>query len=159
MRNHLRTKKAPLDAIDVQMLQALHADARISIADLARLLNMSAPSVSERLRRLEESGVIQNFTVAVDFKPLGYSLAFYMRIRPLPGQLSKVVSLITEIQEIVECDRITGDDCFVAKVHVKSAEELERIIDQLLPYAQTNTSLIQSSPIKRRLPPLSENDP
>ena len=118
---------------------------------------MSAPSVSERLRRLEESGVIQGFTVKVDPKLLGYSLAFYIRIRPIPGKLSKVVSLIAEIEEIVECERITGDDCFIAKVYLRSTEELERIINRLIPYSQTNTSMIQSSPVKRRLPPLSEN--
>lgn len=153
---HLRIQKTKLDSIDIQLIHALTADARTSIAELARTLNMSAPSVSERLRRLEESGIIQAFTIEVDPKTLGYSLAFYIRIRPLPGQLSKVVSLITEIAEIIECDRITGDDCFVAKAYVRSADELEPIIDRLLPYAQTNTSLIQSSPVKRRLPPLVE---
>lgn len=157
MAERLRTQKLKLDSVDVQLLQALRTDARTSIADLARSLSMSAPSISERVRRLEESGIIQEFTIEVDPKLLGYSLAFYMRIRPLPGQLLKVVSLITEIQEIVECDRITGDDCFVARVYLRSADELEGIIDRLIPYAQTNTSMIQSSPVKRRLPPLAEN--
>jgi len=158
MTERLRMQKAKVDNVDVQLLQALRTDARTSIADLARSLNMSAPSISERLRRLEESGVIQDFTIEIDPKLLGYSLAFYIRIRPLPGQLLKVVSLITEIKEIVECDRITGDDCFIAKVYVRSAAELERIINQLIPYAQTNTSMIQSSPVKRRLPPLAEEN-
>ncbi len=115
---------------------------------------MSAPSVSERLRRLKESGVIKAVTIEVDPKMLGYALSFYVWIRPLPGQLSKVVAVIQEIAAIVVCDRITGDDCFIAKVHVKSTCELEQIINQLIPYSQTNTSLIQSSPVKRRLPPL-----
>lgn len=154
MVKRLRMQKVKLDSVDVQLLHSLQVDARISIADLARLLNMSAPSVSERLRRLEESGVIQ-FTIDVDPKMLGYSLAFYIRIRPLPGLLPKVASLIAEIEEIVECDRITGDDCFIAKAYTKSVDELERIIDRLIPYAQTNTSIIQSSPIKKRLPPLT----
>ncbi|MEO1148584.1 MAG: Lrp/AsnC family transcriptional regulator [Cyanobacteria bacterium J06638_22] len=157
MKKRLRLQKAKLDNVDIQLLYALRTDARTSIADLARSLNMSAPSVSERLRRLEESGVIQNFTIEVDPKILGYSLAFYIRIRPLPGQLERVVSLIVDMEEIVECDRVTGDDCFIARAYVKSAEELEPIIDRLIPYAQTNTSMIQSSPIKRRLPPLVEN--
>ncbi|MBE9193500.1 Lrp/AsnC family transcriptional regulator [Gloeocapsopsis crepidinum LEGE 06123] len=149
-------KKVKLDTTDVKLLHLLEVDARASIADLARALNMSAPSVSDRLRRLEESGVLQGFTIKIEPKILGYSLAFYIRIRPLPGQLSKIVSLIIEIEEVVECDRITGDDCFIAKAYVKSADDLERIIDQLIPYAQTNTSMIQSSPVKRRLPRLDE---
>ena len=148
-----------LDSVDVQLLYLLESDARISIADLARSLSMSAPSVSERLRRLEESGVIQGFTVTVNPKMLGYSLAFYIRIRPTPGQLSKVVALIAEIEEIVECDRITGDDCFIAKVYLRCTDELESVLNKLTPYAQTNTSMIQSSPVKRRLPPLGENTP
>ena len=157
MKDHLRIQELMLDDVDVCLLGILHRDARTSIANLARALNMSAPSVSERLKRLKESGVIQDFTIAVDPKMLGYALSFYIRIRPLPGQLSKVVSLIQAIEEVVECDRVTGDDCFIAKVHVRSTDELEHIIDQLMPYAQTNTSLIQSSPVKRRLPPLFES--
>jgi Lrp/AsnC family leucine-responsive transcriptional regulator len=156
-RKSLRSQNANLDDIDVQLLQALKADARVSIADLARSLNMSAPSISERLRRLEESGVIQAFTIEVDPKLLGYSLAFYIRIRPLPGLLPKVVALLAEIEEIVECDRVTGDDCFIAKAYLQSVDDLERVIDQIIPFAQTNTSMIQSSPVQRRLPPLSEN--
>ncbi|MGB7485866.1 MAG: Lrp/AsnC family transcriptional regulator, partial [Phormidesmis sp.] len=139
-----------------QLLRILYEDARTSIADLARALNMSSPSVSERLRRLKESGVIQGFTVTVDPVLLGYELAFYIRVSPLPGQLSKVVAVITEIKEIIECDRITGDDCFIAKAYVRSAKEIEDVINRLIPYAKTNTSLVQSSPVSRRLPPLTE---
>ena len=157
MKECLHIQKSVLDGVDVRLLDILHQDARTSIADLARALNMSAPSISERLKRLKESGVIQDFTISVDPKMLGYTLSFYIRIRPLPGQLSKVVSLIQAIAEIVECDRVTGDDCFIAKVHVRSTDELEHIINQLIPYAQTNTSLIQSSPVQRRLPPLAKN--
>lgn len=156
MKKHLRMPELTLDDIDVRLLQVLHKDARTPIADIARELNMSSPSISERLKRLKESGVIQDFTIAVDPKILGYSLSFYVRIRPLPGQLSKIVSVIRGIEEIIECDRVTGDDCFISKVHVRSTDELERIINQLIPYSQTNTSLIQSSPIQRRLPPFAE---
>lgn len=156
MRKYLRLPDISLDDVDVQLLRILHEDARTSIADIARALNMSAPSVSERLRRLKESGVIRGFTIEVDPTLLGYELAFYIRISPLPGQLSKVVSVITEIEEIVECDRITGDDCFIAKAYVESAKEIEEVINRLIPYSKTNTSLVQSSPVNRRLPPLTE---
>ena len=156
MKKYLRMPNFALDDVDVQLLHLLYKDARTSIADLARAANMSAPSVSERLRRLKESGIIKSFTVDVDYEQLGYRLAFYIRISPLPGQLSKVVSVIKEIEEIVECDRITGDDCFIARAYVRSTDELEKVINRLIPYATTNTSLIQSSPVKRRLPPLAE---
>lgn len=157
MKKHLRMPDFALDDVDIQLLRALYKDARTSIADLARAANMSAPSVSERLRRLQESGIVKNFTVEVDYALLGYGLAFYIRISPLPGQLSKVVAVIKEIEEIVECDRITGDDCFIARAYVRSTDELEQVINRLIPYATTNTSLIQSSPVKRRLPPLRDD--
>ena len=155
MKNHLRLPKVSLDDIDIQLLRILYEDARTPVAELARALTMSAPSVSERLRRLKESGVIQGFTIGVETALLGYELAFYIRISPLPGQLSKVVAIITQIEEIVECDRITGDDCFIAKAYVRSAKAIEAVINRLIPYAKTNTSLVQSSPVSRRLPPLS----
>ena len=156
MKKHLRSPDASLDSIDVELLRILHEDARTSIAELARTLSMSAPSVSERLRRLKEAGIIQSFTIAVDPAQIGYGLAFYIRVSPLPGQLSKVVSVISAIEEIVECDRITGDDCFMAKAYVRSTGEIEEVINRIIPYAKTNTSLVQSSPVSRRLPPLPD---
>lgn len=158
MKKHLRLPKVSLDSVDVELLQILHEDARTPIAEIARALSMSAPSVSERLRRLRESGVIRGFTIEIDPTLLGYELSLYVRISPLPGQLSKVVSLINEMKEIVECARITGDDCFVAKVYVHSVQEIEDVIDQLNVYAKTNTSLVQSSPFDRRLLPLVPDD-
>lgn len=158
MKKHLRLPKVSLDSVDIELLRILHEDARTPIAEIARTLSMSAPSVSERLKRLKESGVIRSFTVDINPILLGYDLALYIRISPLPGQLSKVVAAIAEMKEIVECDRITGDDCFVAKVHVHSAREIEDVTDRLNVYAKTNTSLIQSSPIDRRLLPLVVDD-
>ena len=155
MKKHLRSSDASLDSIDIELLRILYKDARTSIAELARTLSMSAPSVSKRLRRLKEVGIIQSFTIEVDPAQIGYSMAFYIRVSPLPGQLSKVISVISAIEEIVECDRITGDDCFIAKVYVRSTREIEEVINRIIPYAKTNTSLVQSSPVSKRLPSLS----
>ena len=158
MKKNLRLPKVSLDSVDVELLRILHEDARTPIAEIARALSMSAPSVSERLRRLRESGVIRSFTIEVDPALLGYELSLCVRISPLPGQLSKVVSVIAEMEEIVECDRITGNDCFIAKVHVRSVQAIEEVTDRLNVYAKTNTSLVQSSPIDRRLLPLIADD-
>ena len=150
----LRYENGRLDKTDLKLLETLVADARTSIAELGRLVGLSSPSVSERIRRLEESGVIQGYTVKVDPKALGLPLAAWLRVRPIPGQLQQVAEVLRAIPEIVECDRITGEDCFIARAHVASVEELERLIDKVIPYAMTNTSLIQSSPVERRLPPI-----
>jgi Lrp/AsnC family leucine-responsive transcriptional regulator len=152
----LRYRNQDVDAVDARLLRRLEADGRASIADLARMLGMAAPSVAERLKRLEEAGVIRRFSVEIDPAALGYALAAYIRIRPTVGQTSAVAKLLAELPEIVECDRITGDDCFIARAHLRSVEDLERLIDRIIPFAQTNTSIIQSSPVRRRLPPLND---
>jgi Lrp/AsnC family transcriptional regulator, leucine-responsive regulatory protein len=152
MKNARRIAKANLDAVDQQLLAALTDNARISLADLGRVLGMSPQSVADRLRRLEDVGVIQGFTARLDPAALGLSVGAYIRVRPAMGELPRVASLLKDIPEIIECDRITGEDCFMAKVFVQRIEDLERVIDRLIPYAQTNTSIIQSSPVMRRAP-------
>lgn len=151
----LRSENRVLDTIDVRLLNALIADARTSVAELARLVGLSPPSVSERIRRMEEAGVIEGYSARVNPEALGLPLAVWLRIRPIPGKLQAVAEIVKELPEIVECDRVTGEDCFVARAHVRSVEDLERLIDQIIPYAMTNTSIIQSSPVERRLPPLA----
>lgn len=150
----LRSSNGALDAVDRELLRRLADGARVSMAELGRAVRMSRPSVAERLQRLEDRGVIRRFTVDVDPKSLGFAIGAYIRVRPATGQLKKVTALLGEIPEIVECDRITGDDCFMAKAMVRSMLDLERVIDRLTPYASTNTSIIQSSPVTSRLPPL-----
>jgi Lrp/AsnC family transcriptional regulator, leucine-responsive regulatory protein len=154
----LRYENGDLDATDVRILGALIDDARISIADLARSVGLSPPSVSERIKRLEEVGVIEGYTLTINPKALGLPIAAWLRIRPIPGQLQKVADILRGLREIVECDRITGEDCFIARAHVRSVDDLEQLIDQIIPYAMTNTSIIQSSPVKRRLPPILRGD-
>ena len=140
-----------LDATDVRILNALVDDARISIADLARSVGLSPPSVSERIKRLEEVGVIEGYTLTINPKALGLPITAWLRIRPIPGQLQMVAEILRGLPEIVECDRIIGEDCFIARAHVPSVEHLEKLIDQVIPYAMTNTSIIQSSPIQKAL--------
>ncbi len=154
----LRYENADVDATDARILEALIDDARISIAELARTVELSPPSVSERIKRLEEAGVIEGYTLRINPKALGLPLAAWLRIRPVPGQFHKVAEILQRLPEIVECDRITGEDCFIARAHVRSLDDLEKLIDQVIPYAMTNTSIIQSSPVKRRLPPIRRND-
>lgn len=152
MKNNRRIGGASLDAADRQLLAALTDNARISLADLGRVLAMSPQSAADRLRRLEDVGVIQGFTARLDPAALGLTVGAYIRVRPAMGELPRVAALLADIPEIIECDRITGEDCFMAKVFVGRIEDLERVIDRLIPYAQTNTSIIQSSPVMRRAP-------
>jgi len=155
----LRYENGTIDGTDARILGALAGDARISIAELARTVGLSPPSVSERIRRLEEAGVIDGYTVRINPRALGLPLAAWLRIRPIPGQFQKVAELLRTLPAVVECHRITGEDCFIARAHVRSVEELEGLIDTVIPYATTNTSIIQSSPVPRRLPPIAGAPP
>jgi Lrp/AsnC family transcriptional regulator, leucine-responsive regulatory protein len=150
----LRYENGDIDSVDAKILRALAKDARTSTAELSRTVGLSAPSVSERVKRLEESGVIEGYSVKINAAALGLPLAAWLRIRPIPGQLQKVAEILQGLPEIAECDRITGEDCFIARAHLRSVADLERLIDQIIPYAMTNTSIIQSSPVERRLPPI-----
>lgn len=143
-----------MDETDQKLLDALAVNSRLSLKELAQSAGMSSPSAAERLRRLEERGIIRAFTIDIDPAALGYPLQAIVRVRPLPGQLHIVEKLIQEIPEFIECDKVTGDDCFIARLVVRSMGELDGILDKIAERAETNTSMIKSSPVKRRLPPV-----
>ncbi|QQG48693.1 MAG: Lrp/AsnC family transcriptional regulator [archaeon] len=145
-----------LDDLDLRILDTLGRNPRISMSELAKNVRMSRPAVVERVRRMESKGVISGWRV--DFNPakLGLPLTCYIRIRPLQGHLSTIANLVRELPQVVECHRITGEDCFLVKANVSSVGALELIIDRFLPYGQTTTSIVQSSPVPVRLPPLPE---
>lgn len=143
-----------LDAADRSIVEALAHDARLSLKELAARAGLSSPACSERLRRLEERGVLQGYAAEVSLEALGYPLQAIMRVRPLPGMLHIVEKIILETPEIIECDKITGDDCFVCRVAVCNMADLDRVHDRITERAQTNTSMVKSTPLKRRLPPV-----
>ncbi len=142
------------DEADAKIIEALIGDARMSLKDLAAQVGLSSPGVSERIRRLQERGVIRGFTAEIDPKALGYSLQAIVRIRPLPGKLHIVQQLIQDIPEFCECDKVTGEDCFVARLAVPTIEELDGILDKISDKAETSTSIVKAQPIRRRPPPL-----
>jgi Lrp/AsnC family transcriptional regulator, leucine-responsive regulatory protein len=144
-----------LDAVDRAIIENLLEDSRLSLKDLAQRVNLSAPSVSERLRRLQDTGVIRAFTVDIDLGALGYVFEAIVRIRPLPGNLHIVERRLEDIPEISECDKVTGDDCFIARLHLRSMKHLDEVLDKITDKAETNTSIVKSQPVRRRLPPLT----
>jgi Lrp/AsnC family leucine-responsive transcriptional regulator len=146
---------AMTDDIDQVLITALMEDSRRSLKALAQISGLSSPSVAERLRRLEERGVLKGYTVEIDPKCFGYQLQAIVRIRPLPGQLQEVERQIMAIPEFTECDKVTGDDCFIARLHVRSMEQLDTLLDRLNTHAETNTAIVKKTPVKRRLPPMA----
>ena len=139
-----------MDAVDERIVGELQADARLSLAALGRRVRLSPPAVADRLSRLETTGVIEGYSAQVDPAALGYELTAIIRIRPSPRQIAPVAELARETPEVVECHRITGDDCFFMKAHVRDVTHLEELIDTFTPFGQTTTSIVQSSPVPAR---------
>jgi Lrp/AsnC family transcriptional regulator, leucine-responsive regulatory protein len=138
------------DGTNIALLRELQEDARLSLAELGRRIGLSPPAVADRLERLEEDGVITGYRAEVDPRALGYELAVVLRIRPAPRELKKVAELAQRTAEVVECLRITGDDCYLMRAHVRDVDHMEDVIDRFAIYGQTTTSIVQSSPVPRR---------
>src|SRR5258706_7160407 len=149
-RNGKIAEDGLLDATNLRLLAELQADARVSLAELGRRVGLSSPAVAERVRRLEDEGVITAYRAEVDPRSFGYSLGVVIRIRPAPRLLSDVAQLARDTPEVVECHRVTGDDCYVMTAYVRDVEHLEAVIDEFAAYGQTTTSIMQSSPVPRR---------
>jgi Lrp/AsnC family leucine-responsive transcriptional regulator len=143
-----------LDLTNLRIIEELVLDARITIAELGRRVSLSAPAVAERVQRLERAGVITGYHANVDPKALGYALAVVVRVAPATRQLQRIPEIARDTPEVVECHRITGEDCFFLKLHLRSIDDLEEILDRFTPYGRTTTSIVHSSPVERRLPPL-----
>jgi Lrp/AsnC family leucine-responsive transcriptional regulator len=139
-----------LDTTDRALLAELQLDARLSLAELGRRVGLSAPAVTDRLRRLEASGAIAGYRAMVDPRALGYALGAIVRVKPAPRQIPKVAEVARETPEVTECHRVTGEDCFFVSVRVRDVEHLEEVIDRFTPFGQTTTSIVQSSPVPAR---------
>ncbi len=144
-----------IDDTDMRILEILDQDGRLAMRDLASRIGMSAPAIATRVRQLEAEGVIRHFSVDLNPRALGYILEAIVRIRPRPGQLHIVQRMIVDEPRFTACDKVTGDDCFIARLCLKSINELDPLLDPLHDKAETSTAIIKSSPIMRRSPPLT----
>ena len=106
---------------------------------------------------MEEAGIIRGYRLDVDPKALGWPVLAIVRVRPMPGQLPRVAELAASMPQVAECHRVTGDDCFILKVHLQTLESLDLILDRFLIFGQTTTSLVQSTPVALRSPPLASD--
>jgi Lrp/AsnC family transcriptional regulator, leucine-responsive regulatory protein len=143
------------DLPNVQLLEILSSNPRTNISEMARRVDMSAPAVRERIIRLEEAGVIRGYRIDIDPAALGLPVTAFIRVRPAQGQSKKVAELVQTMPEVSECHRVTGEDCYILKVHLATiGEHLDRVIDELIVYGQTTTSIVQSTPVAPRQLPL-----
>jgi Lrp/AsnC family leucine-responsive transcriptional regulator len=149
-QNAQNAEGAFLDATNLRLLAELQADARLSLAELGRRVGLSSPAVAERLQRLEREQVILGYHAHINPRALGLALTAVIRVRPAPRQLHDVGELAKGTPEVVDCRRITGEDCFIMTAHVRSVEHLEEVIDRFAAYGQTTTSIVQSAPVTDR---------
>lgn len=139
-----------MDDIDRSLISALQDDARSSYAELGRRVGLSAPAVAERMRRLETSGIITGYHASIDLKKAGYGIVGFVRLSSPPDLAPQLERLARETSEVLEFNRVTGTEGYVMKLAVSSIEHLEKIVVKFLPYGQTTTSIVLSSPVTWR---------
>ena len=128
----------------------LQGDPRLSMSELARRVRLSPPAVTERVDRLRQVGVIAGWRLDVDPGAVGLPITAYARAKPGPGQLARLAALAQQVTEVTECHRITGDDCFLIKLHVRSMEHLAEVLDRFSVHGQLTTSIVVSTPVPLR---------
>jgi len=139
-----------LDQIGWKLLHELQLNGRLSYAELGRRVGLTTPAVVERVKRMEEAGIILGYHADVDPMKVGMPITAIIRMSVVGDVFTKITSLVKNLPEVVECHRGTGADSFIMKVHVRSVEHLESLIDRLTPCGTTSTSIVLSSPVEKR---------
>ena len=143
----------PLDDLDRRIIREMLADPRLRVAELARRVRLSSPAATERLRRLEETGAL-TFRAEVNPRALGYTISVIVRVSPHSNQMHVIPKLAEQTPEVTECHRITGEDCYIMRLYLRSFDDLEAILDEFTPYGRTTTAIVHSSPVTPRPLPL-----
>ncbi|PIE94565.1 Lrp/AsnC family transcriptional regulator [Bacillus fungorum] len=139
-----------MDEIDKKITLLLQEDARMTITEMTEHLHLSRPSVTERLKRLQDAGIIEKYTARISLDVIGKSLQAFLRIENLKIPCKKFEEKIYEEHRILECHRVTGESSYYLKVAVHSMKELEELIDIVIQFGTVKTSMILSSPIPYR---------
>lgn len=139
-----------IDEIDRKILKELQEDARTSYAELGRRVGLTTPAVIERVRKLEDAGIIMGYRADIDTAKVGLPITAFVRMSISGVDYSHIIEVAQQSNEVLECHRGTGGDSFIMKVAVASVEHLQEIIDKLTPYGITTTAIVLSSPVKRK---------
>lgn len=137
-----------MDVTDYRIIEILQSDGRISMKDLGKIVGLTSPAVSERVKRLEEAKVIEGYKAIVNPDALGRVIKAFIHISLPSNNYDDFINAARKDPRIVECHHITGDDCSLLKVIVKDMYELENVIDSIKEIGSTKTSVILSTPIK-----------
>ena len=140
-----------IDAIDRKILKELQEDARTSYAELGRRVGLTTPAVIERVRKLEDAAIITGYRADIDTAKVGLPITAFIRMSITGVDYSHIIDVVQGSTEVLECHRGTGGDSFIMKVAVASVEHLQEVIDRLVPYGITTTTIVLSSPVKKRI--------
>jgi Lrp/AsnC family transcriptional regulator, leucine-responsive regulatory protein len=140
-----------LDEVNWQILRELQEDARLSYSELGRRIGLTAPAVAERVKRLEEAGVIAGYRLDLNLEKVGYPLLVFVRIATDEKMCMQFGAIAKQFPEVLECHRVTGGDSYIVQVAVSSVRHLELLLDRLLPYGETVTSVVLSSTVTKRI--------
>lgn len=140
-----------VDEIDWKILKQLQANARVTFAELGRRVGLTTPAVIERIRKLEDAQVITGYRAEIDTAKVGLPITAFIRMSISGVDYSHIIEVAVDSKEVLECHRGTGGDSFILKVAVADVEHLQSLIDRLTPYGITTTSIVLSSPVKRRI--------
>lgn len=143
-------QKGMIDDIDRKILAELQQDARVSYAELGRRVGLTTPAVIERVRKLEDAKVITGYRADIDPAKVGLPITAFVRMSITGVDYSHIIEVAEQSNEVLECHRGTGGDSFIMKIAVSSVEHLQEVIDRLVPYGITTTTIVLSSPVKRR---------
>lgn len=144
---------APLDRKDRLILEALQVDARQSLAALGKRIGLSQPAMSERVRKLEDAGVIEGYGARVNMQAVGIGLQAIIRVCCTHAQIQRYLALFEKMPEVLAADRVTGEDCFIVRCAIVDPRDLERIVDALAAHGSVITSLVLSSPVRKPVTP------
>ncbi len=145
---NLANESSALDRIDLALITELQENARIPFAELARRVHLSTPAVIDRVRRMEETGVILRYRAEIDPAALGLLVRAFVKVTVAGDRLSNFARIARDIPEILECHRVTGNESYIVQVAVRDMNHLEAVIDSLMPYVSTNTSMVLNSPVQ-----------
>ncbi|BAC90622.1 Lrp/AsnC family transcriptional regulator [Gloeobacter violaceus] len=140
-----------MDEVGWKLLEALQENARLTFSELGRRVGLSSPAAAERVRRMEEAGIITGYRAEVNLEKLGLPIAAFIRINTAGKKSAQLGAFACSLSEVMECHRVTGSDCFMLRANVASVAHLEDLMDRLLPYGNVTTCIVVSSPLKRRL--------
>ncbi|MBX7054272.1 MAG: Lrp/AsnC family transcriptional regulator [Pyrinomonadaceae bacterium] len=140
-----------IDEIDRKILTELQINARISFAELGRRVGLTTPAIIERVRKLEDAGIITGYRADIDTSKVGLPITAFVRMSITGVDYSHIIRVVEESNEVLECHRGTGGDSFIMKVALRSVGHLQQVIDRLTPYGITTTTIVLSSPVERRV--------